>query len=179
MKEYISKFWSLLSVVFGSIFITAIYFGMVAFWGFFLLALLNWASTKYFHYPLFYILHTQIFYIISLIVALFVYTFWVIENYRDNEGNKIRNIEREKDAIIHNLTAEKNEITNKASQEISELKYDNEIYKQSLLEKSSGFPTLLSAITQYEGMRDEVLEEYLIYKKHPSLKGSEVVKEQW
>ncbi|TRZ52575.1 hypothetical protein D4R99_02515 [bacterium] len=58
------------------------------------------------------------------------------------------------------------------------MQYDNEIYKQSLLEKSSGFPTLLSAIAQYEGMRDEVLEEYLIYKKHPSLKGSEVVKEQ-
>lgn len=178
MKEYISKFLSLLYVVFASIFVTVIYFGIVAFWGFLLLALLNWASLKYFHYPLFYILHTQIFYIISLIIVLFVYTFWVIENYIESEGSKIREIEREKNDIIHKLTAEKNEITDKTSQEISELKYDNEIYKQSLLEKSSGFPTLLSAIAQYEGMRDEVLEEYLIYKKHPSLKGSEVVKEQ-
>ena len=111
-------------------------------------------------------------------LVLFVYTFWVIENYIESEGSKIREIEREKNDIIHKLTAEKNELTDKTSQEISELKYDNELYKQSLLEKSSGFPTLLSAITQYEGMRDEVLEEYLKYKKHPSLKGSEVIKEQ-
>lgn len=178
MKKYISKFLSLLYVIFASVFVTVIYFGIVAFWGFLAFALLNWASLKYFHYPLFDLLHTKIFYILSSIVVLFIYTFWVIENYSENEGDKIREIEAAKNSIIHKLTAEKNEIIDKTSQEISDLKYDNGIYKQSLLEKSSGFPTLLSAIAQFEGMRDEVLEEYLIYKKHPSLKGSEVVKEQ-
>jgi len=51
-------------------------------------------------------------------------------------------------------------------------------WKQSLIEKSKGFPTLLKAIDHYEALRDNKVEHYLISKPYPSLKGSQVVKEE-
>ncbi len=55
---------------------------------------------------------------------------------------------------------------------------EEERWKQSLKEKSAGFPTLLKAIEEYEKIKDERVEQYLRYKKHPSLKGAEVVREE-
>lgn len=55
---------------------------------------------------------------------------------------------------------------------------ESSIWKQSLVEKSAGFPTLFEAIDHYESIKDEKVEQFLRYKKHPSRKGSEVVKEE-
>ena len=55
---------------------------------------------------------------------------------------------------------------------------EKNLYKQSLIEKSAGFPTLLQAIEEYEKIKDEKVEQYLMNKSHPSRKGAEVVKEE-
>lgn len=79
---------------------------------------------------------------------------------------------------VSNTIKEKEDLRTQAIQEINTALADKEIYKQALVEKSSGFPTLLSAIQEYEEIRDREYENYLLYKKNPSKKGAEVVKEQ-
>lgn len=67
---------------------------------------------------------------------------------------------------------------NEAKNVINELVQDRDVYKKSLEERNSRFPTLLRIIGEYEQAQDKLTEDYLKYKKHPSLKGSEVVKEE-
>jgi len=55
---------------------------------------------------------------------------------------------------------------------------EKELWKQSLIEKSSGYPTLLQAIDYYEKIKDETVEQFLRYKSHPAIKAAEIVKEE-
>lgn len=55
---------------------------------------------------------------------------------------------------------------------------ETKFWKQSLIEKSAGFPTLLQAIEEYEKIKDEKVEQFLRYKSHPARKGADVVKEE-
>lgn len=55
---------------------------------------------------------------------------------------------------------------------------ETEIWKRSLIEKSAGFTTLLQAIDYYEKIKDEKVEQFLRYKKHPSIKGAEAVRKE-
>jgi len=52
------------------------------------------------------------------------------------------------------------------------------LWKQTLLEKSAGFPSLLSNISYFEELKDASLSGYLIRKPHPAAKASELVKEE-
>lgn len=73
------------------------------------------------------------------------------------------------------------EINKKYKEEVAQraqAQKETTLWKTSLVEKSAGFPTLLKAIEQYEAIKDEKVERYLIYKSHPSRKGAEVVKEE-
>ncbi|TRZ52574.1 hypothetical protein D4R99_02510 [bacterium] len=107
MKENISKLLSLLGTLLFSVFATIMSLLVFGFWVFAALALLNWASLKYVNYSLFNPSLIKNYYVISSIIILFVYTYWVIENYSETEGDKIGKIEREKNDIIHKLTVEK------------------------------------------------------------------------
>jgi hypothetical protein len=55
---------------------------------------------------------------------------------------------------------------------------ETKLWKQSLIEKSAGFPTLLRAIDEYEKIKDEKVEQYLRNKSHPARKSAEVVREE-
>ncbi len=55
---------------------------------------------------------------------------------------------------------------------------DSALWKASLIERSSGFPTLINAIEEYEKAKDDALVKYLIEKSHPAKKAAEVVREQ-
>ncbi|UCE75193.1 MAG: restriction endonuclease [Methanomassiliicoccales archaeon] len=55
---------------------------------------------------------------------------------------------------------------------------DANIWKASVLEQSSGYPSLMNAIQEYEKLKDEELAETLATKKHPALKASEVVRRE-
>lgn len=73
------------------------------------------------------------------------------------------------------------EIRKKYQEEVNQrdqAQKETTLWKASLIEKSAGFPTLLTAIEQYETIKDEKVENYLRCKSHPSRKGAEVVKEE-
>lgn len=53
-----------------------------------------------------------------------------------------------------------------------------QLWKQTLLERSSGFPTLISYIEHFENLRDEGVANYLAEKKRPALRASDLVKEE-
>jgi hypothetical protein len=55
---------------------------------------------------------------------------------------------------------------------------ETRLWKQSLIEKSAGFPSLLRAIDEYEKIKDEKVEQYLKYKSHPARKSAEVLREE-
>ena len=65
-----------------------------------------------------------------------------------------------------------------AEKEVKQATEEANKWKQSLVEKSKGFPTLLQAIDYYEALRDKKIESYLKHKSHPSVKGAEVVREE-
>ncbi|MFA6553773.1 MAG: restriction endonuclease, partial [Patescibacteria group bacterium] len=52
------------------------------------------------------------------------------------------------------------------------------LWKQSLIEKSAGYPTLLTAIQEYQTLIDNKTSQSLADKKHPAYKASEVVKNE-
>ncbi len=73
------------------------------------------------------------------------------------------------------------EYKQKYEEEVKQREYaqkEIKLWKQSLIEKSAGYPTLLQAIDYYEKIKDEEVEQFLRYKSHPSRKGAEVVKEE-
>lgn len=82
----------------------------------------------------------------------------------------------------HGINAKK--IKEEAAKEIAAIvtqrdasRKESEVWKASLKEKSKGFPTLISAIQEYEALGDEGLSEYLKKKSHPAFKSSEIVAE--
>ena len=52
------------------------------------------------------------------------------------------------------------------------------IWKASVLEQSSGYPSLMCAINEYEKLKDQELANTLVTKKHPAPKASDVVKKE-
>ncbi len=62
--------------------------------------------------------------------------------------------------------------------ELDAAKTERDVLKKTIIEKSSGFPTLLSYIEAYEKLVDDYISGYLIQKKHPAYKAAEVVKEE-
>lgn len=55
---------------------------------------------------------------------------------------------------------------------------ETHLLRQSLKEKSSGFATLIEAIKKYDEKKDEFLVRYLQLKENPSVKASEVLREE-
>jgi hypothetical protein len=108
------------------------------------------------------------------ITALFTFAFFfdseVESNYKEERAHYTNQISE--------LSKQKLELEKRASEIINRLEEERDTYKRSLLEKNVGFPTLLGAIDEYSEAQDKLTEDYLKYKKHPSLKGSEVIKEQ-
>jgi len=82
----------------------------------------------------------------------------------------------------HGINAKK--IKEEAAKEIAAIaahrdaiRKESEVWKASLKEKSKGFPTLISAIQEYEALEDEGLSKYLESKKHPAVKAAKIVAE--
>jgi DUF2075 family protein len=92
-------------------------------------------------------------------------------------NNEVELIKKSTSKEIENAAKETEKIKGAAIEAIGRAKAETEIYKTSLIEKSTGFPTLLSVIAEFDAAKDEAVEDYLRYKKHPSIKSSEIVKE--
>ena len=78
---------------------------------------------------------------------------------------------------VNKVRGQKDKELEEKNKEVNQIEYEKEIFKVSLLEKAAGFPTLLEVIQQFEERYDKEVEDYLRYKKHPSVKSAEVVKE--
>ncbi len=76
------------------------------------------------------------------------------------------------------LTEKYREEINKISNEIELTKKETKLWKDTLIERTSGFPTLLTFIKEYKKLKDEKIQNYLKSKKHPAIKASDVVKEE-
>lgn len=55
---------------------------------------------------------------------------------------------------------------------------EEELWKKTMLERNSGFKTLLSFVSYFEKLRDEPISDYLSEKSHPAYKAADVVREQ-
>lgn len=90
-------------------------------------------------------------------------------------------IKEEKEKYIKDISS----IQKKAQNEISEAdrlkiraEKEQELWKKTMLERNSGFKTLLSFISYFEKLRDEPISTFLSRKSHPAIKAADVVKEQ-
>lgn len=124
--------------------------------GFFIFANIFGAWTFLETYPEIYFLGSLILYLIIML--------YEANDFLNSEISNTKNI----------YEAKLNEANNIISQTIQ----DRDVYKNSLKEKNSRFPTLIGIIEEYEQAQDKLTEDYLKYKKHPSLKGSEVVRDE-
>jgi len=68
--------------------------------------------------------------------------------------------------------------TEEARKETEDARKETALFRQSLLERSAGFPTLLKALEEYDKTQDQTLVRFLRNKKHPSVRSAEVVKEE-
>lgn len=99
----------------------------------------------------------------------------------DSEGDRIRNIQSEATKTSTELQSQINELTNQNAQlDLERQKAEEEqgIWRQSLLERTSGFPSINEMISAYEEARDDYLAGYLKDKRNPALKAAEAVKEE-
>jgi len=78
-----------------------------------------------------------------------------------------------KDTLLKKEQAEK-----EASKRVEQAERDSNLWKKTLLEKSSGFPSLVNLIDEYEKTKDVKVETYLKTKSHPAFTSAEVVKEE-
>lgn len=121
-----------------------------------------------------YIANEEIAYIVVGIIIFILFLYYYYEEIKEDYEKEIK-ISDEK---VKQINKEKDEFEARANQIIGQVEDDRDIFKQSLAEKNAGFPTLLKAIKEYSEARDKIIEDYLKYKSHPSLKGAEAVREQ-
>ncbi|MCX6792914.1 MAG: restriction endonuclease [Candidatus Falkowbacteria bacterium] len=61
---------------------------------------------------------------------------------------------------------------------LEQARIDENLWKKTLLERASGFPSLINRILEYEKLRDDGTSYSLRVKSHPAYKASDVVKEE-
>lgn len=79
-------------------------------------------------------------------------------------------------AEIERITTEANSKVSTAEQNFKVAEHKENMWRQSLKERTSGFPSLFTNIAYYEKLIDDELSGYLRTKSHPAVSASEVVK---
>lgn len=85
-----------------------------------------------------------------------------------------KGIQKEKQEILK----QKEIVEKEALKRVEQAEKDSNLWKKSLIEKTSGFPSLISLIEEYERTKDIKLETFLKTKSHPAITSAEVVKEE-
>lgn len=104
---------------------------------------------------------------IPLLIIIIITPYCAIEIVYKNIHEKNQEILRQKEQ------AEK-----EALKRVEQAEKDSSLWKKSLIEKTSGFPSLVNLIEEYERTKDVKLETFLRTKSHPALTSAEVVKEE-
>lgn len=111
------------------------------------------------------------FIIISLTIISFIVFLLSTNEMKDEMGKIIRESdERIKTSSLEcEVQIKKMEnVVNIARQNQIEFQKREELWKKSLIERSSGFPSLHKAIVEFEKLSDDHLVDSLRYKKHPA-----------
>lgn len=106
-------------------------------------------------------------------VALFLFVVAYF-TYKDLIEEQEKKYQSEINRISGEATTKLQEAEN--SQKIAENKEN--MWRQLLKERASGFPTLFSHIAHYEKLIDDRLSDYLRYKPHPAVSSAQIVKEE-
>ncbi len=102
---------------------------------------------------------------LSIVIILTPY-FTILNIY-----NKFRN-ENEK------IIKQKEQAEKDALKRVEQAEKDSGLWKKSLLEKTSGFPSLIKLIEEYEQTKDVQLQTFLKTKSHPAFTSAEIVKKE-
>jgi hypothetical protein len=100
-----------------------------------------------------------------------------LNTLRHETGAAKRKIKQDAEIKINQFQEELERVTHEAEEVKRKSKEDMEIWKASLREKSTGFPTLLNAIKDYEAIRDEETENQLRQQKRPAQTAADKIKE--
>lgn len=86
--------------------------------------------------------------------------------------------EKEYETKIQRITEEANGKVATAEQNFKVAEHKENLWRQSLKERTSGFPSLFTNIAYYEQLIDDELAGYLRTKSHPAISSAEMVKEE-
>jgi len=107
--------------------------------------------------------------VLALIVFMFIVSYYsFLDFYKDVENtydSKLKDVENEYSAKFHSL-----------EKSYSKIKEKEKLWKKTLNERSSGFPTLFQNISYYENLMDDDISNYLKFKPHPAISSAEIVK---
>lgn len=113
-----------------------------------------------------------------LVVIAIIYLILVsYETYKDAE----KDLKRQHQQVVNQYDEDIKQLNNKLDlllKDKEKLIESEELWKTSLIERSSGFPTLLRAIEEYEKNRDEELAKFLEHKKHRAVRSAEILREE-
>lgn len=104
-------------------------------------------------------------------VFLFIVSYVTYKNLSEEEGKNYS----EK---LTKLQAEVRENVETNNRKTAVAEHEEQLWRQLLKERTSGFPSLFQNIAYYEKLIDDDLSDYLKNKPHPALSASEVVKEE-
>ncbi len=107
--------------------------------------------------------------VISVGLFLFVVAYFT---YKDI----VEESEKAHKAEVQRITSEAESKVTTAEQNLKVAEHKENMWRQLLKERTSGFPSLFSNISHYEKLIDDELTGYLRTKSHPAISASEVVK---
>lgn len=131
-----------------------------------------------------------------IVLLLFLSTYFahsdlrklIREEYKDEIFEAKKQLEQTYEKHKHEISKSNEKHLHKISKIQSDLRLallrkgfvekEVQAWKKAILERSSGFPTLVKVIQDYEKLKDDYLTEHLLDKSHPAKKASEIVKEQ-
>lgn len=88
----------------------------------------------------------------------------------------VDDLERTHKGEVQRISAEAEAKVTTAEQGLRVAEHEEQLWRQSLKERTSGFPSLFTNIAYYEELIDKELSGYLRTKSHPAISASEVVK---
>lgn len=107
--------------------------------------------------------------VVALGLFLFVVAYYTYKEIVDES-------ERNHKAEIQRVTSEASSSVATAEQNFRVAEHKENMWRQLLKERTSGFPSLFTNIAHYEKLIDDDLSGYLRTKSHPAISASEVVK---
>jgi len=81
-------------------------------------------------------------------------------------------------SIVEEVQKKAVEVIKESQKKVKDAEEKEELWKQTLLERNSGFKTLTVRISEYEKLRDDYTSSFLQHKSHPAYKAADVVKEE-